>query len=364
MHRAVVVIQNTRRDNTAAELLQAAFANQPDIHHLLIARGRRRRVRMAGSHGVTLDGNGLRRSAFLHAVAVAAGRESPEVLHEDHGDELLGGQAAPATVADARAQGRLILIAEDDEVNQKVILRQIEMLGYAAEVANDGVEALRLWRAGHYGLLLTDLHMPDMDGYTLAASIRRGEAERGLAWHEARMPILALTANALRGEEMRAKAAGMDAYLTKPLLLHLLKAALGKWLPVDHGETMPAELHDETGGKGSLDVFDVTVLEGLVGADRQVVREFLRDYQASAERLAAEMRSAYAGADVRQIGDIAHKLRASSRSVGALALGDVCAELENACRTGKQEGIADGAAHFKAALAAVRQQIGDYLNQN
>ena len=361
LHRPIVVIQNTRRDNTAAELLHAAFASRPDIHHLLIARGRRRRVRMAGSNGVTLDGNGLRRSAFLHAVAVAAGRESPEVLREDGNDDFLAVAAQPMTVADARAQGRLILIAEDDEVNQKVILRQIEMLGYAAEVAHDGVEALRLWRAGHYGLLLTDLHMPDMDGYTLAASIRQGESERGIAWHDARMPILALTANALRGEEMRAKAAGMDAYLTKPLLLNLLREALAKWLPPDHGDSMPGELFDEAGNRRSSDVFDVTVLEGLVGADREVVNEFLRDYQASVERLAAEMRAAYAVDDVRQIGAIAHKLRASSRSVGALALGDVCAELENACRTGKQEGIDDGAAHFEAALIDVQQQIGSYL---
>ncbi|MCX5760285.1 MAG: response regulator, partial [Gemmatimonadetes bacterium] len=73
-------------------------------------------------------------------------------------------RAAPVTVADARAQGRLILVAEDDLTNQKVILQQLELLGYAAEVASDGAEALERWRAGQYALVLSDLHMPEMDG--------------------------------------------------------------------------------------------------------------------------------------------------------------------------------------------------------
>ena len=94
---------------------------------------------------------------------------------------------------------------------------------------------MRLWRAGKYALLLTDLHMPEMDGYALAEAIRREEASRGTA-REKRMPILALTANALRSEATRAEAAGMDEYLTKPLRLTLLKAALSRWLPtVDDG---------------------------------------------------------------------------------------------------------------------------------
>ena len=71
--------------------------------------------------------------------------------------------------------------------------------------------------------------MPGMDGYTLAEAIRSEEVQRGVPWRQ-RMPILALTANALRGEAMRAQAAGMDEYLTKPLQLHLLKGALAKWL--------------------------------------------------------------------------------------------------------------------------------------
>ena len=355
-----VVIQNTRGDALSSEALHAMFGATPDARHLLIARGWGRRAKMTSTDVVSLDGNCLRRTSLLRAVAVAAGRASPEVL-DDSGEEDMAAERRPApTIAEAREQGRLILVAEDDEVNQKVILRQIGMLGHAAEIADNGGEALRLWRAGHYGLLLSDLHMPDMDGYTLAETIRREEAQRGQAWQE-RMPILALTANALRGEAMRAQAAGMDEYLTKPLQLHLLKAALNKWLPRNTPDTMPAPLAEAPRRIEATGAVDVTVLKGLIGDSPELVHEFLTDYQASSTRLATELRAAGAAEDARQIAAIAHKLKSSSRSVGAMTLGDKCAELENACRGGTGEGIAQGLKQFDLALLEVHSAIADLL---
>ena len=349
-----VVIQTSRREGPSPQALHAAFAAAPDARHLMIARGWSRRARMAASDVVSLDGHCLRRASLLRAVAVAAGRASPEVLHERALHDPLQNPAAP-TNAQARAHGRLILIAEDDEVNQKVILRQIEVLGYAAEIADDGVEALRLWRAGHYALLLTDLHMPGMDGYTLAEAIRGEEVQRGVPWRQ-RMPILALTANALRGEAMRAQAAGMDEYLTKPLQLHLLKGALAKWLPHEPVDAAPADAPDAP--RVPLPpVLDVSVLMGIVGDDPAVVRRFLTEYRAAAGRLAEELRAAQAANDHRRIGATVHKLKSSSRSIGALTLGDLCAEVENACRTGTSEGVAQGMAKFEAALGAVDAQL-------
>ena len=354
-----VVIQNTRRDKLSLEALHAAFAGVPDVRHLLIARGWGRRARMAATDVVSLDGNCLRRSSLLRAVAVAAGRASPQVLHES-GGEAMGIEPIAPTNAQARALGQLILVAEDDEVNQKVILRQIEVLGHAAEIAENGGEALRLWRAGDYALLLSDLHMPDMDGYTLAETIRREEAQRGTSWRE-RMPILALTANALRGEAMRAQAAGMDEYLTKPLQLNLLKAALTKWMPRAGPETMPAELPQEPRGAQAAHGVDVAVLKGLVGDDPQLVQRLLADYRASAERLAQDVRMARSADDTRRIGAIAHQLKSSSRSIGALALGDLCAELENACRSATREEVARCVVKFEAELREVDAQIAALL---
>ncbi len=109
-------------------------------------------------------------------------------------------------------------------MNQKVVLQQLGLLGYAGEIASDGVEALTMWRRGSYAMLLSDLHMPHMDGYDLVTAIR-GEEPEGV-----HMPVIALTANALRGEADRALAAGMDGYLTKPVPLVTLRAVLEQWI--------------------------------------------------------------------------------------------------------------------------------------
>ena len=356
-----VVIQHTHHDGLAAQAIRDAFAGSTDARHLLIARGAHRRARMVASDVVTLDGNCPRRSALLRAVAVAAGRASPEVLYEDRTENVGAEQQRPPTIAEAREQGRLILVAEDDEVNQKVILRQIELLGYAAEIADNGAEALALWRAGRYGLLLTDLHMPDMDGYTLADAIRGEEVEQGLS-SQRRMPILALTANALRGEAIRARAAGMDEYLTKPLQLHMLRTALEKWLPRDPGgPTIPSPVPEPSGAARDMPILDLSVLKGLVGDDPEVVRRFISDYRTYAQRLANELRAACAADDLRQIVAIAHKLKSSSRSIGALFLGDLCAELESTCRSGKRGSVSKVMIQFEDALLAVDLRIGDFL---
>ncbi|MBI2235618.1 MAG: response regulator [Magnetospirillum sp.] len=119
-----------------------------------------------------------------------------------------------------------ILVAEDHPVNQQVILRQLRLLGHTPEMAPDGASALAAWRRQRFDLVITDCHMPVMDGFQLTAAIR-GEESDGTH----RTPILALTANALSGEAERCLAAGMDGYLAKPVELGRLREALGRLLP-------------------------------------------------------------------------------------------------------------------------------------
>jgi PAS domain S-box-containing protein len=117
-----------------------------------------------------------------------------------------------------------LLVAEDNPINREVIAAQLELLGYAAEISCNGREALLLWRSGRFTALLTDLQMPEMDGYDLAASIRREEGPG------ARLPIIALTANAVKEEADRCLASGMDDLLTKPVTLTALESVLERQL--------------------------------------------------------------------------------------------------------------------------------------
>lgn len=336
-------------ETISRETLLAPFAALLNIRAvLLITRGRRRQARHGANKMVTLDGDAMRRQVFVQAVALAAGRTIAEPLPQKNDQETTFGQGAtPPSIAEAKAQGRLILVAEDDDINQKVILQQLALLGHVAEVADNGVEALRKWREGDYALLLTDLHMPEMDGYTLAETIRQEEIGGR------RMPILALTANASRGEMHRATAAGMDEYLSKPIRLQSLRAALKQWLPQDHEPPVPTPPPEPPDGKTTAAAVDVTVLQGLVGDNANIVHEFLADYLATAQRLGAELGAAAAAGDSEQIKAIAHKLKSSSRAVGAETLADRCASLENTGQARDRDTIRQGMADFEAALRAV-----------
>jgi len=118
-----------------------------------------------------------------------------------------------------------ILVAEDHPVNQQVILRQLKLLGFTADVHGDGAAALGAWRQRPYAMVITDCHMPVMDGFQLTAAIREEEAGNG-----SHVPIIAMTANALPGESSRCLAAGMDYYLAKPVELARLRDALNQLL--------------------------------------------------------------------------------------------------------------------------------------
>src|SRR5262249_30785887 len=143
-------------------------------------------------------------------------------------------------------------------------------LGYTGDVAANGREALFRWRSGSYGLLLSDLHMPEMDGYELMQATRREEGGGR------RIPILALTANAVKGEADRCREVGMDDYRSKPVPLAELKAVLEKWLPSSTGKPVVASPAIGSAGANIITTaLDVSILKGLVGEDPELVREFL-----------------------------------------------------------------------------------------
>ena len=346
-----VVIQGVAAGMAALRTALAPFSANSALRHVMLVSGAAAPAPTALPAGVTLADAGLRRAAFLHAVAAGIRTAAP-------GDQATAASAhherrvAPS-ITQARAESSLVLIAEDDPINQKVILKQLALLGHAGEVASNGAEALRLWQEGGHALLLSDLHMPELDGYGLAGAIRAREASLGGA---GRLPILALTANALREEARRVRAAGMDEYLTKPIQLAALGAALARWLPRRSSAAAPMEACPPQGP-----AVDVAVLQSLVGDDPRTVDEFLAEFLLVARAQAAEVDAACQAEDHRQVGAIAHKLKASSRSIGALALGDLCAELENASRTAGRSEMSVHRTRFEHAMRDVEACIVDLL---
>jgi len=200
----------------------------------------------------------------------------------------------PAALPTPRSGAARLLVADDHPVNLEVILCQLELLGLSADVARDGAAALALWRKARHSVVLLDLHMPVLDGFGLAASIRREEARR----HLPRSLLIAVTADALKGEDARCFAAGIDGFLPKPISLDALAGALG------HGA--PAEM-----------LFDPAPLRSLFGADAGRLGALVRKFADGATEDVASMRAA---ADARGLAASAHRLRGAARMAGARRL--------------------------------------------
>lgn len=272
--------------------------------------------------GTQLVARPLRRAALFRAVAVA-------------GNRLSGGTpaASPApraavtapTPQEAAAQGRLILVAEDQRVNQMVISRQLSILGFAVEIHADGAAALAAWRPGAHGLLLTDCNMPVMDGYELTAAIRAQEAENGLP----RLPIIALTANAMAGEDQRCINAGMDDFLSKPLDLTQLERCLSRWLGTEAQGTPSAA------APAAVAIFDPGMTIDLFGGLDGDARGFLAEFTASLKSLSAEAQAGFAADDMEAARRGIHALAGVAKNGGAPALGALADSIERALKQGE-----------------------------
>lgn len=322
-----------------------------EIRFVIIGRGSRREPRAEYVDLVIVDGNVLTRRRLCRAVAIAAGRafEAEQVVPLSKGE---GAKFKSPSRDDAQRDGRLILVAEDNDTNQKVILRQLALLGFAADVADNGSLALERWRNGNYALLLTDLHMPEMDGYELTAAIRA--EEQGVR----RIPILALTANALKGEADRCRAAGMDQYLSKPLQLTDLRAALETWMPTAISSSHShVEDISPAAPTTAVHAVDVSVLERLIGSDPAMILEFMNDFRISAAKIALELKTACVDHQGMQASEQAHKLKSSARTVGALKLGELCAEMEIVGKAGDTEALVAILPKFEQELGAVNSYL-------
>ncbi len=341
---------------------QAAFTTAradwaAHVRHLWVGQHRRGALRIVAPHVGQLGRAHAR--DFLRAVAVLSGRLSPEVDRNESSEFNQFGVDLASASHERQSQKRLILIAEDDPTNQKVVKRQLKILGYACEVADNGQAALELWRTNRFDILLSDLHMPELDGYELAQKIRAEEAEG----HLPRLPILALTANALAGEEVRARECGMDDYLTKPIALEGLHAALKRWLSVSEPSVSSVQAPVVSARDvPRSDCLDVNVLRRLVGDDEDIVQELLQDFAASSQQIGVSMRDAQHAQAAERMRQLSHQLKSAARSVGALRLGQLCEACEAACAQPGQPS-SEPLNEVLQELQAVQHQLDNLLQE-
>jgi PAS domain S-box-containing protein len=306
---------------------------------LLTSLGRLPQARTAEVFAVQLS-KPVRASQLYNALvrAIGKGAETREAVEA-------------MTESSAASSALRILLAEDNAVNQKVALRLLERLGYTADVAWNGLEALEALEQRPYDVVLMDVQMPELDGLDASRRI----CERWPA--ETRPRIIAMTANAMPEDREACLAAGMDDYVAKPIRPEELAKALGRVQP-RHGNGDAGTSSDA----GSGAVLDASALDSLreLGGD-DFVAEVLDTFLTEAPGLVATLRTALDANDADELRRAAHSLKSNGATFGANTFAELCRELEQRAKSGELDGAAELIDRIEREYEALARTLAGHL---
>jgi CheY-like chemotaxis protein/HPt (histidine-containing phosphotransfer) domain-containing protein len=328
---ALIVLDLMMPDMDGLQLAEQvrAVAEWDDVRLLLLSSTRslldsRRATRLDIGQTLTKP---VKQSDLLDAIA--------EVMGSAETDAAEAPALAPA--ADAPKRRLRVLLAEDSPVNQKVALQLLERMGHETVVAGDGREALDALAREQFDLVLMDVQMPELDGLTATRLLRQRERKEG-----GHVPVVAMTANAMKGDRERCLAAGMDGYLAKPIRAEQFQAAvehyaMGTVMPPST-EAAPEETLEPAPRRRDDDVFDLETALATAGDSMDTLHEVAAVFLEQAPLMLEELRAAIAADDAATVRRAAHTIRGSASIFGAAAVVRAAGTLEKNARAGDLAG--------------------------
>ena len=268
-------------------------------------------------------------------------------------------------VREMRRSAVRILLAEDNVTNQDVAIGILRKLGLRADVATNGAEAVRALEAIAYDLVLMDVQMPEMDGLEATRRIR----DPGSAVLNRGVPIIAMTAHAMKDDRARCLEAGMDDYVTKPISPDALAAALDRWLPgepqdalpLDHSPVKPRPAPPAGVAGVETPVFDAAGMLARLMDDEELAGTVVGGFLGDAPRLVEALRSCIGAGDLAGALRQAHTLKGASAAVGGEALRAVAAAMEAAATAGDTAGLASRLPDLEAAFERLREAMAGFV---
>ncbi|MFI2433448.1 response regulator [Streptomyces sp. NPDC018693] len=294
-------------------------------------------------------------AAELQAAGIA--RSLPKPLRESELIEALveltnptwplATAAATATTPSPAAHRGHVLLVEDNEINQMVAQGMLTRLGYSADTAADGIQALRMVEEGSYQAVLMDCQMPRMDGYSATRELRR--QEQGTGRH---LPVIAMTAGVLAEDRERCLAAGMDDYVSKPVTAGELEQVLTHWVHPARPQTDDEDL------RACIEQRLTELRGGGTRAEHALVDRLVDHFLARAPETTSALFHALDRHDTPEIADQAHSLKGAAGNLGAHGLAACCQELEEQARAGDPASLAETAPRLQDELDRTCRALG------
>lgn len=262
--------------------------------------------------------------------------------------------SAHNTAIDDKLSGKYpmrILVAEDNQINQKLIIKMLNKLGYMADIANNGLEVLDLHKKCNYDLIFMDVHMPEMDGYRATKYIREKICNNNYP------VIVAVTANAMAGDKEKCLEEGMDDYLSKPVKLESIQNILIKWVKKMKNDHKYPEY--KVNGELVVDLKTIQHLSEVSNGDNDFVKEIIRMYLNQLPELIAAIKGSVSKKDAEELRINAHSLKGASLNIGASKMAETCKILEEC---GKNSDLT-GAVEKLSALDELKGKTVQELEQ-
>jgi PAS domain S-box-containing protein len=241
-----------------------------------------------------------------------------------------------------------VLVAEDNQVNQLVATRIFQKLGHQVTVVSNGREALSAVQAGKFDLIAMDVQMPDMDGLEATSAIRSWEKAAGT-----HIPIMAMTAHAMKGDRERCLAAGMDGYISKPIRTRELEEAIAQLISL----SKPSKVSLFSEGSHADGVIDHAALLAGVDGDRRLLREFVRLFLADCPQRLAEIKEAIRRGDAGALGRAAHTLKGSVGNFAAQKAFAASQRLEKMSRDGDLDNAGEACVMLESELEVLSGEL-------
>lgn len=363
---AILDVVMPRKDGLqlAAELqrLPCAAPLRLIVMTSLLQRGHAEQARKVGAKGYLTKP--VRHDELRDCLRTVLGMELASTERDTTGDSAGPRLVTRHTLAES-AERRRILVVEDNSVNQKLAVRMLEKLGYRPDLVENGQEALAALEVGSYDAVLMDCQMPVMDGFEATSAIRRNESAGKRYVRTGHLPIIAVTANAMQGDRERCLAAGMDAYLAKPIKLEDIRLTLSRWLTSSSDEVLVRGTVSPVSKASTIPgYFDPVQMLLNIGGDQELLNQLIDLFLERHADIMTDIRQALSQGDSTTVERAAHTLKGTAANLCAPDVALAAGQLEAVGRLGALHDAPPVYAHLEMEMMRLIQALKVYREGN